>query len=84
MVEECRQRLLSNGFSELKEKEPWNVKPLGKVSLVMHVHTRVCSYVQHGISRSRAFFFAGLEDMYVFCIEWLHVTSLEICVIDYD
>ena len=31
VVEECRQKLLRNGFVELKEKETWSVKPLGKV-----------------------------------------------------
>ena len=39
VVEECRQKLLRNGFTELNEKETWNVKPLGKVR--SDVQTRV-------------------------------------------
>ena len=31
VVEECKRRLLAVGFKELREKESWNVNPLGKV-----------------------------------------------------
>lgn len=33
VVEECRQRLLKAGFTELKEADQWNVQPSNKVSL---------------------------------------------------
>lgn len=31
VVEKCKQMLVVNGFSELKEKESWNISPKGKV-----------------------------------------------------
>lgn len=40
VVEECRQKLLRNGFTELNEKEAWNVKPLGKVRSGVQAHRR--------------------------------------------
>ena len=33
VVEECKRRLVSRGFSELKEKHSWKIEPLGKVSM---------------------------------------------------
>ena len=32
VVEECVKQLEAGGFTELKEKDVWKVKPLGKVN----------------------------------------------------
>jgi aspartyl aminopeptidase len=33
-VEECAKRLIAAGFKELREAEPWKIKPLDKVLAV--------------------------------------------------
>lgn len=37
VVDECVKRLVAGGFTELKEKEVWKMKPLGKVRITFNV-----------------------------------------------
>ncbi len=37
VVDECKSRLLSAGFTELRERDSWSIAPLGKVQSGRHV-----------------------------------------------
>ena len=46
VVEECKARLVAAGFSEIKESEPWDVKPKDKVQVkISYLNICICTVI---------------------------------------